>query len=135
MFRSKTLQLHTTRSWDFLGLTLDSEVTPCQLAFGDDIIVGVFDTGFPISTSPCTIFGGNGHKFKLILPIQISFTGSSPLGIFQIANSKCLSLVQDFSLHMIWFISHYLQQFCMTQFCFLCSTSICKWHNPLTSIR
>ncbi|KAE8036913.1 hypothetical protein FH972_009545 [Carpinus fangiana] len=46
VFRSKTLQLHTTRSWDFLGLTLDnSEVMPFQLACGDDIVVGVFDTG------------------------------------------------------------------------------------------
>lgn len=52
VFRSKTLQLHTTRSWDFVGLTLDNnEVTPLQLAFGDDIVVGMFDTGFPISIS------------------------------------------------------------------------------------
>ncbi|XP_059628741.1 subtilisin-like protease SBT3.18 isoform X2 [Cornus florida] len=46
VFKSKTLQLHTTRSWDFMGLTLDnSGVTPLQLAHGDDIIVGVIDTG------------------------------------------------------------------------------------------
>ncbi|KAF5471363.1 hypothetical protein F2P56_011805 [Juglans regia] len=46
VFRSKTLQLHTTRSWDFVGLTLDNnKVTPLQLAFGDDIVVGMFDTG------------------------------------------------------------------------------------------
>lgn len=51
VFRSETMQLHTTRSWDFLGLTLSSssstspEGTPLQLAYGDDIIVGVFDTG------------------------------------------------------------------------------------------
>lgn len=52
VFRSKTLQLHTTRSWDFVGLTLDNnEVTPLQLAFGDDIVVGMFDSGFPISIS------------------------------------------------------------------------------------
>lgn len=57
VFRSKTLQLHTTRSWDFLGLTLDnSEVMPLQLACGDDIVVGVFDTGFLTSTSPCSIY-------------------------------------------------------------------------------
>lgn len=66
VFRSKTLQLHTTRSWDFLGLTLDSKVTPWQLAFGDDIVVGVFDTGFPISNSSCSIFGRKGLKAKLI---------------------------------------------------------------------
>ncbi|XP_075521124.1 subtilisin-like protease SBT3.18, partial [Primulina tabacum] len=46
VFKSKTLQMHTTRSWDFMGLTLDqSEGTPLQLAYGDDIIVGVFDSG------------------------------------------------------------------------------------------
>jgi hypothetical protein len=56
VFRSKTLQLHTTRSWDFLGLTLDkSEVMPLQLACGDDIVVGVFDSGFLTSTSPCSM--------------------------------------------------------------------------------
>ncbi|PSR86918.1 Subtilisin-like protease SBT3.18 [Actinidia chinensis var. chinensis] len=46
VFRSRMLELHTTRSWDFLGLTLpSSEATPCQLAYGDDVIVGIFDTG------------------------------------------------------------------------------------------
>ncbi|KAJ4970531.1 hypothetical protein NE237_003630 [Protea cynaroides] len=46
VFRSKTLRLHTTRSWDFLGLTLDhSKEIPLQLAYGDDVVVGVFDTG------------------------------------------------------------------------------------------
>ncbi|XP_040995148.1 subtilisin-like protease SBT3.18 isoform X6 [Juglans microcarpa x Juglans regia] len=46
VFRSKTLQLHTTRSWDFVGFTLgNNKVTPLQLAFGDDIVVGMFDTG------------------------------------------------------------------------------------------
>ncbi|XP_050369783.1 subtilisin-like protease SBT3.18 isoform X1 [Argentina anserina] len=52
VFRSKTLQLHTTRSWDFLGLNLISSTSmtsatasPLQLAHGQDIIVGIFDTG------------------------------------------------------------------------------------------
>ncbi|XP_073138163.1 subtilisin-like protease SBT3.18 [Henckelia pumila] len=46
VFKSKTMQMHTTRSWDFMGLTLDhSQGTPPQLAYGDDIIVGVFDSG------------------------------------------------------------------------------------------
>ncbi|XP_043691561.1 subtilisin-like protease SBT3.18 [Telopea speciosissima] len=46
VFRSKTLRLHTTRSWDFLGLTLDhSKGTPFQLTYGDDVVVGIFDTG------------------------------------------------------------------------------------------
>lgn len=50
VFRSRTLKMHTTRSWDFMGLTLDetSDATPLQLAFGDDIVVGVFDSGFSV---------------------------------------------------------------------------------------
>ncbi|KAK1296268.1 hypothetical protein QJS10_CPB15g02106 [Acorus calamus] len=53
VFRSKVLKLHTTRSWDFMGLKLDSggeaaptpTSTPMQLDYGDDVVVGVFDTG------------------------------------------------------------------------------------------
>ncbi|KAI3461910.1 hypothetical protein Pfo_018573 [Paulownia fortunei] len=53
VFESKILQLHTTRSWDFMGLTLDyNEGIPLQLTHGDDIIVGVFDSGiWPESAS------------------------------------------------------------------------------------
>ncbi|KAK6936972.1 Peptidase S8/S53 domain [Dillenia turbinata] len=57
--RSRIMRLHTTRSWDFVGLTVDnSEVTPLQLTYGDDVIVGVLDTGiWPESESfkeePC----------------------------------------------------------------------------------
>ncbi|GLU19611.1 hypothetical protein SLE2022_358510 [Rubroshorea leprosula] len=48
VFQSRTLKLHTTRSWDFLGLTLynaEDVVSPVQLAYGDDVVVGIFDTG------------------------------------------------------------------------------------------
>ncbi|OAY82290.1 Subtilisin-like protease SBT3.3 [Ananas comosus] len=53
VFRSKVLQLHTTRSWDFMGLALDTgEATPLQLKYGDDVVVGIFDTGiWPESAS------------------------------------------------------------------------------------
>ncbi|KAK2641552.1 hypothetical protein Ddye_023315 [Dipteronia dyeriana] len=50
VFEGRTLKLHTTRSWDFLGLTLNGidddhdQPTPLQLAYGNDIIVGVLDT-------------------------------------------------------------------------------------------
>ncbi|CAD5329112.1 unnamed protein product [Arabidopsis thaliana] len=39
--------LHTTRSWDFLGLAVDNarRTPPPQLAYGSDIVVGIFDTG------------------------------------------------------------------------------------------
>ncbi|XP_051131206.1 subtilisin-like protease SBT3.18 [Andrographis paniculata] len=46
VFKSTTLDLHTTRSWDFMGLSIDySWGTPIQLSHGDDIIVGIFDSG------------------------------------------------------------------------------------------
>ncbi|CAA7025388.1 unnamed protein product [Microthlaspi erraticum] len=47
VFKSKSLKLHTTRSWDFLGLTVDNagHTPPPQLAYGSDIVVGIFDTG------------------------------------------------------------------------------------------
>ncbi|KAL5537777.1 hypothetical protein UlMin_045317 [Ulmus minor] len=47
VFKSKMMNIQTTRSWDFLGLTLGNsyEATPVQLAYGDNIIVGVIDTG------------------------------------------------------------------------------------------
>ncbi|XP_011090078.1 subtilisin-like protease SBT3.18 [Sesamum indicum] len=53
VFESKTLQLHTTRSWDFMGLNVDQHKGfPLQLAYGDDIIVGLFDSGvWPESAS------------------------------------------------------------------------------------
>lgn len=53
VFRSKTLRLHTTRSWDFMGLNLDdTEMLPLQLAYGSDVVVGVFDTGKAYPTFP-----------------------------------------------------------------------------------
>ncbi|KFK29157.1 hypothetical protein AALP_AA7G096300 [Arabis alpina] len=55
VFKSKSLKLHTTRSWDFLGLTVDNgrhTPPPPQLAYGSDVIVGIFDTGiWPVSES------------------------------------------------------------------------------------
>ncbi|KAL1565701.1 subtilisin-like protease SBT3.18 [Salvia divinorum] len=46
VFRSRMMKLCTTRSWDFMGLTLDyNGGTPLQLSHGEDVIVGVFDSG------------------------------------------------------------------------------------------
>lgn len=54
VFKSKTLRLHTTRSWDFLGLRLPTAnndiiqpTTSSKISFAaaDDVIVGVIDTG------------------------------------------------------------------------------------------
>lgn len=48
VFKSQVLRLHTTRTWNFMGLNLDptaGQATPLQLTYGDDTIVGLFDTG------------------------------------------------------------------------------------------
>nr|GEW58073.1 subtilisin-like protease SBT3.18 [Tanacetum cinerariifolium] len=48
VFKSQILRLHTTRTWDFMGLNLDppaGQATPLQQTYGDDTIVGLFDTG------------------------------------------------------------------------------------------
>lgn len=54
VFESKTMQLHTTRSWDFLGLPIIPSYTnnikplfPLRLpSYGDhDVVVGIFDSG------------------------------------------------------------------------------------------
>ncbi|RLN39479.1 subtilisin-like protease SBT3.5 [Panicum miliaceum] len=48
VFRSRILELHTTRSWDFKGLNLHMQMeqsSQMHLKFGDDVIVGVLDTG------------------------------------------------------------------------------------------
>ncbi|KAG8073542.1 hypothetical protein GUJ93_ZPchr0006g46456 [Zizania palustris] len=48
VFRSRMLQLHTTRSWDFMGLSLHTQMeqsAEIQLKYGDDVIVGILDTG------------------------------------------------------------------------------------------
>jgi hypothetical protein len=43
------LQLHTTRSWDFMGLSLHLQMeqpsSQMHLKYGDDVIVGILDTG------------------------------------------------------------------------------------------
>ncbi|CAA0825784.1 Subtilisin-like serine endopeptidase family protein [Striga hermonthica] len=53
VFESGVLQLQTTRSWDFMGLSLDcAKGTSIQLSHGDDVVVGVIDSGvWPESAS------------------------------------------------------------------------------------
>ncbi|KAK3030502.1 hypothetical protein RJ639_038808 [Escallonia herrerae] len=72
VFESKTMQLHTTRSWDFMGLTLDfsSEVTPLQLAYGDDIVVGIFDTG--LDTFFFCLYGKRWHVTDVFMCLSMN---------------------------------------------------------------
>ncbi|KAF3660762.1 putative transcription factor TCP14-like [Capsicum annuum] len=46
-------KLHTTRSWDYLGLSTSSPPTNLlqEANMGDGIIIGVLDSGFPLSLS------------------------------------------------------------------------------------
>ncbi|TVU48315.1 hypothetical protein EJB05_07948 [Eragrostis curvula] len=55
VFRSRMLQLHTTRSWDFMGLSLHMQMeksSQMHLKFGDDVIVGVLDTDASLDDDP-----------------------------------------------------------------------------------
>ncbi|KAK6936970.1 Peptidase S8/S53 domain [Dillenia turbinata] len=74
VFKSRIMRPHTTRSWDFMGLTVDnSEVTPLQLTYGDDIIVGVLDSGvWPESES--------FHEEPCLGPIPSSWKGKCVKG-------------------------------------------------------
>jgi hypothetical protein len=50
VFPSRLRQLHTTRSWEFLGLELESGKVPKEslwkrAKFGNDVVVGIFDSG------------------------------------------------------------------------------------------
>ena len=46
---NKARKLHTTHSWDFLGLEKDGVVPPSSLwkkaRYGEDVIIGSLDTG------------------------------------------------------------------------------------------
>ncbi|KAG6432019.1 hypothetical protein SASPL_103592 [Salvia splendens] len=45
VFPDPLLQLHTTRSWDFLKYQTDLKIDSVSSAAGDDVIVGILDTG------------------------------------------------------------------------------------------
>ncbi|KAG2543340.1 hypothetical protein PVAP13_9NG740700 [Panicum virgatum] len=76
VFRSRILELHTTRSWDFMGLNLHMQMeqsSQMHLKFGDDVIVGVLDTGvWPESES----FRDDPHYG----PIPSSWRGTCLIG-------------------------------------------------------
>jgi hypothetical protein len=64
------LEIHTTRSWDFMGLRLHKQMEQSSqrhLKFGDDVIVGVLDTG--IYSCPCSGYSQFFFPFKKTNPI------------------------------------------------------------------
>ncbi|XP_042520491.1 subtilisin-like protease SBT5.4 [Macadamia integrifolia] len=81
VFPNKGVKLHTTRSWDFLGLGKNGAALPGSLwekaRYGEDIIIGNLDTGvWPESKS----FSDNGYG-----PIPLKWKGgctdTSPNGV------------------------------------------------------
>ncbi|MED6139397.1 hypothetical protein PIB30_083461 [Stylosanthes scabra] len=62
VFPSKTLQLHTTRSWDFMGFQDKRQISPAE----SNIIIGVLDSGiWPESDSFSDLgFGSVPKKWK-----------------------------------------------------------------------
>jgi hypothetical protein len=61
--RNRVLDLHTTRSWDFMGVNPSHSVgILSESRFGEDSIVGVLDTGEAISLH---FFLGLGPTFQL----------------------------------------------------------------------
>lgn len=49
VFPNEANQLHTTRSWEFLGLERNGQIPPesiwVKARFGEDVIIGNLDTG------------------------------------------------------------------------------------------
>ncbi|KAJ8635484.1 hypothetical protein MRB53_009751 [Persea americana] len=73
VFPSKTYQLHTTRSWDFIGL---SEPVKREIEKESDVIIGILDTGiWPESESFSDEgFGPPPKKWKGICQTDGNFT-------------------------------------------------------------
>ena len=53
VFKSQLRELHTTRSWEFLGLQRNGKVNGNsawkKAKFGQDVIIANLDTGMPIN--------------------------------------------------------------------------------------
>lgn len=85
VFESETLSLHTTRSWDFMGLTLDyNKGTPLQLAYGDDVIVGRFDSGAISKHHVISFSAQPSFCVKNCYAIRVTLLISAELSIRQI---------------------------------------------------
>ncbi|KAL3624481.1 hypothetical protein CASFOL_031149 [Castilleja foliolosa] len=70
VFRNQYHKLHTTRSWDFIGLTPSSKRVKAE----SDIIVGVFDTGIMQESELCRPLIFVGRLQIRITPTSESFT-------------------------------------------------------------
>ncbi|KAJ6752532.1 hypothetical protein OIU85_002904 [Salix viminalis] len=69
VFLNKGKKLHTTRSWNFLGLEADGVVPPYSLwkkaRYGEDVIIGNLDTGkYYIPVIVDKVFGRNRRAFS-----------------------------------------------------------------------
>jgi hypothetical protein len=60
VFENRRMVLHTTRSWDFIGLPSAAER---NLQYESNIIIGMFDTGNCINRSSRTFYVGSTMNF------------------------------------------------------------------------
>ncbi|CAN1150607.1 Subtilisin-like protease SBT4.3 [Linum perenne] len=97
VFPSKKMQLHTTRSWDFLGFHQPTMIK--NLNAGSDIVVGVIDTGIwpELPSFDDRGFGPPPAKWKGVCDGGLNFTCNNKIigaRHYAIANS-----VRDFDGH------------------------------------
>ena len=95
---SQNVRASTTRSFDFLGLSFNSP--PSRLLhkarLGEDVIVGVIDTGIILSVGHLISFWDARHIFLSLPPPQPMFTSN----LFPL--SRNLAGIQELRRRRIW---------------------------------
>lgn len=92
VFPDEGAKLHTTRSWDFLGLEKDNFIPPDsawkKARFGEDVIIANVDSGnfsYPL------------YQQKLIcLKLLFLLFDLCPLIVFMVCAERCLAGIKEF---------------------------------------